>query len=188
MRPAADELLHFSDRSDIEIFHPRVAPTSREPDPYVWAVDEFHSPSYLFPRQCPRAMAWRTSESAESDVRALLGPGADRVHVIEYGWLTAMQTAELYAYRLPRAQFRPLSPDETHAYVASVSVTPLGPAERVGDLLALHRAAGIQLRLVERLWPWWDAVAASSLGFGGIRLRNAIGHPPGDGVGLSGGE
>jgi hypothetical protein len=57
--------------------------------------------------------------------------------------------------------------------VATEPVTPLGPAEPVGDLLALHEADGIQLRLLSDLWPLWDAVVASTLGFSGIRLRNA---------------
>jgi hypothetical protein len=57
--------------------------------------------------------------------------------------------------------------------VAIEPVTPLGPPEPVGDLLALHEAAGIQLRLLPHLWPWWDEVIESSLGWSGIRLRNA---------------
>jgi hypothetical protein len=53
------------------------------------------------------------------------------------------------------------------------SVSPLGPAKPVGDLLELHEAAGIQRRVLPNLWTFWDAVTASSLGFSGIRLRNA---------------
>ncbi|WP_368860583.1 DUF6886 family protein [Streptomyces ginkgonis] len=52
-------------------------------------------------------------------------------------------------------------------------IRPLGPAEPVGDLLELHRAAGIQLRVLDNLWPYWAAVTGSSPGFSGIRLRNA---------------
>jgi hypothetical protein len=52
-------------------------------------------------------------------------------------------------------------------------VEPLGPAEPVGDLLALHEDAGIQLRVLPNLWAFVDAVAASTLDFSGIRLRNA---------------
>jgi hypothetical protein len=88
-----------------------------------------------------------------------------------------MRDTKVYAYRLPKAVFRTLSPDQTHAWVATDPVTPLGPAEPVGDLLELHRAAGIQLRLVDSLWPWWEAVCASTVGFSGIRLRNGIGYP-----------
>jgi hypothetical protein len=57
--------------------------------------------------------------------------------------------------------------------VATTAVTPLGPAEPVGDLLALHEAAGIQFRLVPNLWAFMDEIAASTLRFSGIRLRNA---------------
>jgi len=42
-----------------------------------------------------------------------------------------------------------------------------------GDLLSLHEEAGIQLRVLPNLWDFWDAVIVSSLGFSGIRLRNA---------------
>lgn len=66
-----------------------------------------------------------------------------------------------------------------YVWLATEAVSPLGPAEPAGDLLELHREAGIQLRLVDSLWPWWDAVTASSVGFSGIRLRNGIGYPYG---------
>jgi hypothetical protein len=99
--------------------------------------------------------------------------GGQRVHTVEYGWLEAIRTVELFAYRLPAAAFQTIG-DHGHALVATEPVTPLGPAEPVGDLLGLHEAAGIQLRVLPNLWPFWDAVVASSLGFSGIRLRNAL--------------
>lgn len=107
----------------------------------------------------------------------ILGPGGgDRVHAIEYGWLEAMRTVRLWAYRLPAAVFRPFG-ETRHAMVANEPVEPLGPPELVGDLLALHAAAGIQLRVLNNLWPFWDAVITTSLGFSGIRLRNALPRP-----------
>ena len=42
------------------------------------------------------------------------------------------------------------------------------------DLIECHAQAGIQLRVLSNLWSFWDAVTASTLGFSGIRLRNAI--------------
>jgi hypothetical protein len=60
--------------------------------------------------------------------------------------------------------------------VGWTDATPLGPPEPVGDLLALHEEAGIQLRVLADLWPFWDAVVGSTVGFSGIRLRNAL--PP----------
>ncbi|MFI6774143.1 DUF6886 family protein [Nocardia sp. NPDC050412] len=50
---------------------------------------------------------------------------------------------------------------------------PLGPPEQVGNLLALHAQAGIQLRMLANLCAFRDAVTASSLGFSGIRLGRA---------------
>jgi hypothetical protein len=47
--------------------------------------------------------------------------------------------------------------------------------ERVelGDLLALHAAAVIELRIVPSIWPLWDRVVTSTLEFSVLRLRNA---------------
>jgi hypothetical protein len=94
---------------------------------------------------------------------------------------------ERFAYRLPAEPFAPIGAPMPHAHVATEPVEPLGPAEPVGDLLRLHEAAGIQLRVVDNLWPFWDVVITSTLGFSGVRLRNAPPRPdrdqePGTGV------
>jgi hypothetical protein len=170
MRPMAGELLHFSEDPTIQSFEPHVAATARQPDAYVWAVDAEQAPAYWFPRQSPRAMAWSVPSTTAEDKLAVLGPSATRVHMIEYGWLGAMRSARVYAYRFAAESFRRFG---DAAWVTSQPVQPLGPAERVGDLLALHEAAGIELRLVDDLAPWWRAVIASTVQFSGIRLRNA---------------
>jgi hypothetical protein len=174
MRPEAGQVLHFSENPTITRFVPHVAATARQPEAYVWAVDAFHSPSYWFPRHCPRAMAWATPQTTAVDRDRILGAGCGgRVHAIEYGWLPALRSVRLYAYRLPAAAFRPFSPEDTHAYVATEPVEPLRRPEPVGDLLACHEAAGIQLRLLANVWPFWDEVVTSTVGFSGIRMRNA---------------
>ncbi|WP_055589318.1 DUF6886 family protein [Peterkaempfera griseoplana] len=173
MRPEPGEVLHFSQDPAITRFDPHVAATAQQPEAYVWAVDSGRSPDYWFPRDCPRAMAWVEPATTAEDRERILGPGgARRVHAVEYGWLHAMATVELYAYRLPADRFRPFG-DPVHAQVATETVLPLGPPERVGDLLRLHEEAGIELRVLPNLWPFWDAVTASTLGFSGIRLRRA---------------
>jgi hypothetical protein len=99
------------------------------------------------------------------------------VHAIEYGWLERMRTVELYAYRFDASAFTPFGEDGPgggHAHVATEPVVPLGPAERVGDLFALHEEAGIELRLLADLWPFCDEVTGSGQEFSGIRLRNAL--------------
>jgi hypothetical protein len=178
VRPEPGQVLHFSEDPAITRFVPHVAATARQREAYVWAVDASRAPDYWFPRACPRAMAWTTPATSEADRAHVLGPGGgDRVHAIEYGWLDALRTVRLFAYRLPADAFEPFGSPVPHAHVATRPVEPLGPAEPVGDLLALHEDAGIQLRVLPNLWPFWDAVIAGSLGFSGIRLRNARPRP-----------
>jgi hypothetical protein len=178
MRPEPEQVLHFSEDPSIRRFVPHVAATARQPEAYVWAVDAARSPDYWFPRRCPRAMAWTEPGTTTTDRDRILGAGCgDRVHAIEYGWLEALRTVRLYAYRLPADRFRPFGGPEPHAHVCAGPVEPLGPAEPVGDLLALHARAGIQLRVLDNLWPFWDEVIGSTAGFSGIRLRNATPRP-----------
>lgn len=162
MLPAPGQVLHFSQDPAIAVFRPHVAATAQQIEAYVWAVDAENAPSYWFPRDCPRVASWPA-------------PGApgERVHAVEYAWLERMRTARLYAYRFAAEQFRPFGDPYPHAVVSTGEVTPLGPAEPVGDLFAAHEAAGIQLRVLSNLWPHFDAVRASGLRFSGIRLRYA---------------
>ncbi|MBB5866969.1 hypothetical protein F4553_000348 [Allocatelliglobosispora scoriae] len=176
MRPGPGEVLHFSEDPTITVFTPHVAATARQPDALVWAVDAPRSPDYWFPRRCPRAMAWREPQTTAADADRILG-AADRVHAVEYTWLPRLQSVRLYAYRLPAAPFAPIGDPVPHAHAARVPVRPLGPPEPVGDLLELHRAAGIELRLLDNVWPFWDRVTASTVGFSGIRLANAAPRP-----------
>lgn len=150
-------------------------PAADTSEPLVWAIDTRHLPLFWFPRECPRATFWARPETSDADVdRFLDGHRERRVHAIEAGWSGSMRTARVYAYRLPEDFFRP------HATVGGywVSTAAVEPVERVdlGDLIARHVEAGIELRLVPTLWPLWARVVASTLEFSGIRLRNAA--PP----------
>jgi hypothetical protein len=179
MRPEPGQVLHFSEDPTITRFVPHVAATAQQGTAYVWAVDHPRAPDYWFPRQCPRAMAWVVQSTTEADRGRIIGAGCgERVHAIEYGWLPALLSVRLFAYRLPADRFRALDPADPNAQVATEPIEPLGPAEPVGDLLRLHAEAGIQLRLLANLWPFWDEVITSTVGFSGIRLRNAIPRPP----------
>jgi hypothetical protein len=174
MRPAPGEVLHFSEDPSIAGFVPHVAATAQQPSAYVWAVDAEQAPTYWFPRDCPRVTTWVGPRTTVDDRGRILGPGGgERVHAVEYAWLERMRTVRLYAYRLPAAAFRPIGELRAYAMVAECPVTPLGPPDRVGDLFALHAAAGIQLRVLPDLWGFADAAASSTLEFSGIRLRNA---------------
>jgi len=179
MRPEAGQVLHFSEDPHITRFAPHVALTAQQPEAYVWAVGHDRAPDYWFPRQCPRAMAWTTPETTSADADRVIGAGCgDRVHAIEYEWLEAMRTVRLFVYRFPADRFLPFGTPVPHAQVAIQPVEPLGPAEPVGDLLAAHAEAGIQLRVLDNLWPFWDEVIRSTAGFSGIRLSKAKPRPP----------
>jgi hypothetical protein len=170
MRPAAGEVLHFSEDPAIEVFRPHVANTAQQATPYVWAVGHDRAPDYWFPRQCPRAMAWVGPSTTSADRDRIIGAGSGtRVHAVEYGWLDAMRSVKLYAYRFPADLFTQYDA----AVVATAEVRPLGPPERVRDLFELHDEAGIQLRVLSRLHDFWAEVIGSTLEWSGIRLRNA---------------
>ncbi|GAA1600906.1 hypothetical protein GCM10009804_66840 [Kribbella hippodromi] len=170
MRPAAGEVLHFSEDPAIEVFHPRLA-KPEHPTAYVWAVGYDRAPDYWFPRQCPRAMAWVGPSTTPEDRDRIIGAGSGtRVHAVEYGWLDTMRSVELYAYRLSADAFT----QHDAAMVSTAVVRPLSPAERVGDLFALHDDAGIQLRVLPRLHDFWAEATASTLEWSAIRLRNAL--------------
>lgn len=181
MRPEPGQVLHFSEDPTITRFRPHVAATARQPEAYVWAVDAEHAPSYWFPRQCPRVLTWPGPETTAADRERVAGPGGgDRVHAVEYGWLERLRTTRLYAYRFPAAPFRPFGEPYPHAMVAERAVEPLGPPEPVGDLFDRHAEAGIQLRVLPRLWPFFAAVVATTMRFSGIRLHNAAPRLPDD--------
>ena len=141
---AAAELLHFSEDPSIRHFAPHVAATAQVPQPLVWAVDAEQAPAYWFPRACPRAMAWVRTGTTADDRERVLGPGGGtRVHAIEYGWVEALRSTQLYAYRLPAVTFQPVGEPEPHAWTSDQPVRPLAPPDHVSNLLDLHEKAGI---------------------------------------------
>jgi hypothetical protein len=167
-------VFHFSEDPTITEFVPHVAATAKDPRPLVWAVDGARSPDYWFPRQCPRAMAWLVDSTTDEDRRTVLGPGPHRrVHAIEYRWLTRLATTQVFRYQLPAESFALVDGPVPHAYVSETTVVPIGPPDPLPSLLELHERSRIQLRVMDTLWPWWDEVCNSTLGFSGIRLVNA---------------
>jgi hypothetical protein len=149
-----------------------VPATRPEVEPLVWAIDEEHAPLYWFPRDCPRVTFWPGPETARETVeRFFAHTDARRIHAIEAAWLERVQACELYAYRLDPVSFAPRDDADGH-WVSREVVEPLG-VEPVGDLLARHVRARIELRVTPSLWPLHDAVAASDLRFSMVRMRNA---------------
>ena len=163
-------LWHVSDDPLIERFAPHVSITAELDEPLVWAVDTRHLPLYWFPRDCPRGAFWADGATGPDDAERLLG-GSSRVHVIEDAWLSRMRTTEVFAYRLPEAAFDP-HPDVGGYWVSRETVETV-EVSPIGDLVALHAGAEIELRVLPNLWPLWNDVVASTVEYSGMRLRNA---------------
>ena len=164
-------LLHFSEDPDIKVFRPHVPASSPDNPPMVWAVDEEHAPGFWFPRNAPRACCWSTGKPLTEPGRSLLGLGT-RMHAIENAWLERMRSCRLYVYRFDSAPFELRNKDAGY-FSTKETIKPLS-VEFVGDLLALHSSANIELRIVQNLWPVIDAIVASGLEFSIIRKMNAL--------------
>jgi hypothetical protein len=172
-------LFHFSDDPAIELFVPRVVrtPAKRSPGrewlngPLVWAIDDWHQPMYLFPRDCPRILLWRTPQTVAADAQVYFGASTARMLAyVEEGWADAISTATLYRYELPAKPFESL--DDAGMWVSRTEVRPLRRTE-IGDLAAELRAASVELRTLPDLTPLKGAWN-TSLHASGIRLRNAV--------------
>ncbi len=172
------QLFHFSDRAGIARFDPRpvAVPAPRKPGhewlngPLVWAIDAWHQPMYLFPRDCPRILLWATAASTAEDRAAWLGDGGPRmVAFVERGWRERIHAARLVRYRLPPESFETL--DDAGMWVSRRAVVPL-EAVTIDNLPAALAAADTALRMVDSLQAVRPALA-SSLHVSGIRLRNA---------------
>jgi hypothetical protein len=164
-------LHHFSEDASIRRFVPHVPATNPDQAPAVWAIDAAHAPLYWFPRDCPRVTVWPRNEAERPAYEARFGTTAPRLHAIEQRWLERMRTVELHRYDLPAATFRPWEEASgqwtSHAEVVPLSVSP------VGDLLALHEQAGIELRVLESLWPIRELAVSDAWDFSIVRMRNA---------------
>lgn len=168
-------LWHFSEDPSLSFFKPRPSASAPDRRPLVWAVDTRHAPTFWFPRDCPRGCIWPVSSTTEADRERFFGQGgALRVHVIEGGWLERMLAARLYAYRMPTDAF---SPYTVGGYWVTERAVEAIERVTIDDALTRHAAAGIELRVVPSVWPFWRRVTASTVEFSGSRLRNAADHP-----------
>lgn len=172
------QLFHFSDRAGIARFDPRpvAVPAPRKPGhewlngSLVWAIDAWHQPMYLFPRDCPRILLWPTPETSAEDRAAWLGDGSPRmVAWLEQAWLDRFRAARLFRYALPADGFESL--DDAGMWVSRRPAVPLETTV-IEDLAAALAAEDTELRVVDSLAPL-RAAQASTLHVSAIRLRNS---------------
>lgn len=178
----AGELYHFSEEPTIGLFDPRAVtkasarPPGREwlNGPLVWAIDDWHAPMYLFPRDCPRILIWPLPETTEEDRTTWWSGARDGTRMlayIEHAWLARIGKTTIYRYQLPAETFACL--EDAGMHLGKSAVTPLR-IDAISDLPAALRLADVELRPVDSLTPFrgvWDSTLHAS----GIRLRNASG-------------
>lgn len=169
-----ERIFHVSDRADIERFEPRPPPSpgSGQTGTMVWAVGERLLHNYLVPRDCPRVTFYRGPNTTTADAeRWLGGTSAAFVVAIETRWWPALRNSRLYAYELPPLPFIPIDPGAGY-YIARETIEPLGMQE-IADLPGALLARNVELRIMPELWKLHDGIAASSMQFSIIRMRNA---------------
>ena len=173
-------LFHFSEEGDIVEFAPRYlrTPSPREPGkewlngPLVWAIDEWHQPMYLFPRDCPRVLVWPVASTTEQDLSIhWRGCSARMIAYAEQSWFERLSRTTLFRYELPMQSFEDLR--DSGMWVPREEVQPIC-VDRIYDLPSALRRANVELRVVISLHlP--AALLATTLHGSALRMRNAIG-------------
>jgi Family of unknown function (DUF6886) len=171
-RDAAPSVLyHFSEDPNIVRFVPHVPRTNPLQPAAVWAIDHEHAPLYWFPRDCPRIAVYPFLEDQRTAFEERFATSARRVHAIESEWLERMRSVQIYRYEFDAEAFSPWE-EANGQWISPTEVMPLS-VNPIGDLLAAHAAAGIELRLVPSLWPLRDIVLAGGFDFSVVRMHNA---------------
>lgn len=138
----------------------------------VWAIAERLLHNYLLPRDCPRVTFYAGPRTSAADRGRFLGTSsAAHVVAVESRWLHRIRSTRLWLYELPAETFS--ETDAGAGYHVSASAVDCIAATEVADLLDALVTRDIELRVLPDLWPLRDAVAASSLAFSMIRMRNA---------------
>jgi hypothetical protein len=165
-------LLHYSEDQGIGVFDPHVPRSNPGAAPAVWAIDPARAPLYWFPRACPRVAVWANDAEQHARLAARFTTNAPRVHAVPLEWNEPMRTCALFEYRFDPTPFAPW-PDAEGQWITGERVVPLAVVP-VGDLIARHDAAGVDLRFVSDLTPWRELVVESDLPFSIVRWSRTI--------------
>ncbi|MDR0266534.1 DUF6886 family protein [Paenibacillus sp.] len=167
-------LYHFSEESNIEIFHPRVKANRTDMPPVVWAIDEEHQFTFFVPRNCPRIVYTRHEGMTEEDgIRFFGQTSADIVITLETRWYNRIVDTTLYRYELPSETFE-LFDGIAGYYISREIVEPIEKKE-IHDPLQRLLSSGIDIRFTPDLYPLRDAILKSSIkDFGIHRFEYAV--------------
>lgn len=152
---------------------PRAPLAHPEAEPMVWAIDEWHSPLYYFPPDCPRAAFWPLPTTSGEDLDHYWHDlGTRMVVAIESAWLPRLAEAKLFRYELPVETF--IDCEDHGVWISRVAVMPLS-VEPLGDPVGALAEAQVELRSVRSLVPLAERLMKTSFHWSLIRMRNAVG-------------
>jgi hypothetical protein len=170
MAERPDRLFHFSEDPSLTRFEPHAAPTSAMSEPLVWAIDPAKSYIYLSPRDCPRVTFYAADKTTQEDRERFFSHStATRIVAIEADWLDRMRATVLYRYEFEPEGFELM--DEVAGYRTSRQTVEPVSVDTIEDLLATLAEDGVEVRITPVLWPLYEAVVASTLGFSIVRWR-----------------
>src|SRR5690625_6632997 len=93
------------------------------------------------------------------------------VIAIEQAWFRKCLESKLFLYEFNPSSFRTVDMSAGY-YISTQSVKPIAEHE-VGDIFDSLFRRGVEVRVLPTLWYLREAIAASSLGYSIIRIRNA---------------
>jgi hypothetical protein len=139
----------------------------------VWTIDEFHSPHYYFPRDCPRVCIWPQEDTTDDDLQRFFGhSNTQRMVAVETGWLERIRRTTIYRYIFDPEQFE-LYESNAGYYTSTRIVKPVA-VEKLDDLLGSLVTLNIEVRITPSLRPLKEAIPVSTVNFSMIRMKNAI--------------
>ena len=165
VRPAV--VCHYSEDPDITEFTPHVPATNPTSAPLVWTIEPAYAPLYWFPRDCPRVTVWAHDGEQRDRLRAAWECVAGRLHFAGAGDEAWLRQTQLFEYSFAPDAFAPW-PDAEGQWVAREIVQPVG-VRPIGDLVAAHATAGVELRFDVDLAARRAEVVASGLPFSIVR-------------------
>ena len=166
--PVPPEVVHhYSEDPGITEFIPHVPTTNPTRPPSVWAIEPAYAPLYWVPRDCARVTVWAHDDAQRAVLRDRWGSTAGRLHFAasdDEGWV---RTTSVFEYAFDPGPFEPWAEAEGQ-WVARVALRP-SAVRPMGDLVAAHAAAGVDLRFDPDLAARREEVVGAGLPFSIVR-------------------
>ena len=161
-------LYHFSDDPGIKVFTPRKIGDN---PPLVWCIDEEHCVNYFFPRQCPRIIYGKSSNSSPEDLDNFFeNTDADKIITIPDYMEEELNSAVIYKYTFAEEGF--FLKDKIAGYYCNPDEELPLSVEPVDDLPSKIQSSGAELRFSSDLLSLRDAILNSTIdNFSMIRLK-----------------